>query len=157
MNIYLVFILVAVAIAGVAWVFIYPFLSGERAAELRVASVARTEPVAQRPTRSAQKTRREQVEGSLKQIEARKKTAKRVPLSIRLTRAGLNWSPRRFLMTAGALGLVVFVVAISVGAGLLPSLGLAFAAGGGLPSGFCPFSKNGANPASSHRFPTPST
>jgi tight adherence protein B len=131
MNIYLVFIMVA--IGGVAWVFIYPFLSGERAAELRVASVARTEPVAQRPTRSAQKTRREQVEGSLKQIEARKKTAKRVPLSIRLTRAGLNWSPRRFLMTAGALGLVVFVVAISVGAGLLPSLGLAFAAGGGLP------------------------
>src|SRR5277367_5768367 len=34
-NIYLVFIMVA--IGGVAWVFIYPFLSGERAAELRVA------------------------------------------------------------------------------------------------------------------------
>jgi hypothetical protein len=29
MNIYLVFIMVAVAIGGVAWVFIYPFLSGE--------------------------------------------------------------------------------------------------------------------------------
>ncbi len=56
-----------------------------------------------------------------------------MPLSIRLARAGLSWSPRRFLMTAGALGLFVFVIAISVGAGLLPSLGLAFAAGGGLP------------------------
>jgi tight adherence protein B len=157
MNIYLVFIMVAVAIGGVAWVFIYPFLSGERAAELRVASVARTEPVAQRPTRSAQKTRREQVEGSLKQIEARKKTAKRVPLSIRLTRVGLNWSPRRFLMTAGALGLVVFVVAISVGGACCPALVWRSRPAADFPSGFCPFSKNGANSASSHRFPTPST
>ena len=133
MNVYLVFMMVAVAIGGLVWVFIYPFLSGERAAEQRVANLARTEPAAQRPTRSAQKSRREQVEGSLKQIEARKKVATRVPLSIRLARAGLSWSPRRFLMTAGTLGLFVFLIAISVGAGLLPSLGLAFAAGGGLP------------------------
>jgi tight adherence protein B len=133
MNVYVLFIMVAVAIGGVAWVFIYPFLSGERTAERRVASLARAEPIAQRPARSAQKTRREQVEGSLRQIEARKKTAARVPLSIRLARAGLKWSPRQFLLTAGALGLFVFVVAIFVGAGLLPSLGLAFAAGGGLP------------------------
>jgi tight adherence protein B len=48
-------------------------------------------------------------------------------------RAGLSWSPRRFLMTAGAMGLVVFLIAFSVGAGLLASLALAFAAGGGLP------------------------
>ena len=133
MNVYVLFIMVAVAIGGVAWVFIYPFLSGERTAERRVASLARAEPIAQRPARSTQKTRREQVEGSLRQIEARKKTAARVPLSIRLARAGLRWSPRQFLLGAGALGLFVFVVAIFVGAGLLPSLGLAFAAGGGLP------------------------
>ena len=124
MNVYLLFIMVAVAIGGMAWVFIYPFLSGERNAERRMASVARTEPMAQRPTRSAQKSRREQVEGTLKQLEARKKTAKRVPLSVRLARAGLDWSPRRFMMIAGALGFVVFVIAISVGVGLLPGLGL---------------------------------
>ncbi len=133
MNVYVLFFMVAVAIGGVAWVFIYPLLSGERHAERRMASVARTEPMAKRPSRSGQKTRREQVEGSLKQLEARKKTAKRVPLSVRLARAGLKWSPRRFMVTAGVLGFGVFLFAMLMGIGILPALGLAFAAGGGLP------------------------
>jgi tight adherence protein B len=133
MNVYVLFLLVVVAIGGVGWVFIYPLLSGERNAERRVASVARTEPMAQRPVRGVQKSRREQVEGTLKQLESRKKTAKRVPLSVRLLQAGLNWSPRRFMTIAGALGFGVFAVTFFIGIGLLPALGLAFAAGGGLP------------------------
>jgi len=133
MQAYGLFILVALAIGGVAWVFVYPFLSGERNAAQRMANVARAEPVAQRPTRAAQKSRREQVEGTLKQLEARKKTAKRVPLSVRLVQAGLNWSTRRFMVIAGALGVAVLIVAVFVGAGLLPAVALAFAAGGGLP------------------------
>jgi tight adherence protein B len=133
MNVYVVFPMVAVAIGGVAWVFVYPFLSGERNAERRMASVARSEPAVQRPTRGVQKSRREQVEGSLKQFEARTRTAKRVPLSVRIAQAGLKWSTRRFMVTAGALGLGVFVFTMLVGIGILPGLGLAFAAGGGLP------------------------
>jgi tight adherence protein B len=133
MNIYVIFIMVVVAIGGVAWVFVYPILSGERNAERRVASVARSAPMAQRPTRVAQKSRREQVEGTLKQLEARQKTSKRVPLSVRLTQAGLKWSQRQFLLIAGGLGVGVFLVALTVGAGLLASLALGFAAGGGLP------------------------
>jgi tight adherence protein B len=133
MHTYGIFLMVVVAIGGVAWVFVYPLLSGERAAARRMASVAGAEPVAQRPARAAQKSRREQVEGSLRQLEARKKTAKRVPLSLRIAQAGLNWSTRRFMMTAGALGAVVFVVALVMGVGLLAGLALAFAAGGGLP------------------------
>ena len=133
MNVYVLFALVAIAIGGVVWVFIYPILSGERNTERRMASVARSEPMAQRPTRAAQKSRREQVEGTLKQLEARQKTSKRVPLSVRLARAGLNWSTRRFMVTAGALGVVAFVFALLMGTGILASLGLAFAAGAGLP------------------------
>ena len=38
------FLLVAVAIGGVAWVFLYPLLSGERAAERRRQSVRESEP-----------------------------------------------------------------------------------------------------------------
>jgi tight adherence protein B len=132
MNVYLLFLMVAVAIGGIAWVFIYPLLSGERNAERRMASVARAEPVGQRPMRGAQRSRREQVEGTLKQL-ARKRTAKRVPLSVRLVQAGLNWSPRRFMTIAGALAFAVFAVTFFIGIGLLPALGLAFAAGGGLP------------------------
>ncbi len=133
MNAYVIFLMVAIAMGGVVWVFVYPFLSGERKTERRMASVARSEPMPQRVARAGQKTRREQVEGTLKQLEARQNTAKRVPLSVRLARAGLNWSPRRFLVTSGALGLAVFVVTMLLGVGLLAGLGLAFAAGAGLP------------------------
>jgi tight adherence protein B len=132
MNQYALFFLVAVAIGGIAWVFIYPIISGERHAERRKASVARAEPIA-RSTRGAQKSRREQVEGTLKDIELRQKTAKRVPLAIRIAQAGLTWSKRRFLLTAGALGVAAFLLALPTGAGLLAALGFAFAAGGGLP------------------------
>jgi tight adherence protein B len=132
-NIYIIFFMVVLAIGGVAWVFIYPILSGERTAERRMASVARSEPVAVRPTRVAQKSRREQVEGTLKQLEARKKTARRVPLSVRIAQAGLKWSTRRFMFTAASLGVVLFILPFLMGVGLLESLGLAFAAGAGLP------------------------
>ena len=50
------FVLVTIAIGGVAWVFLYPLLSGERKAEQRAASVARTEPVA-RATAAARRSR----------------------------------------------------------------------------------------------------
>ena len=133
MNAYMIFIMVAIAIGGVAWVFIYPILSGERKTEQRMASVARAEPIPQRAARSVQKSRREQVEGTLKQLEARQRRARRVPLSVRLTQAGLSWSPRNFMVIAGALGIGVFLIAMLTGVGMLAALGLAFAAGGGLP------------------------
>jgi tight adherence protein B len=131
MNVSIIFLMVAIAMGGVVWVFVYPLLSGERKTERRMASVARTELMPQRIARSGQKSRREQVEGSLKQLEARKKT--RVPLSVRLAQAGLSWSPRRFLIISGAMGFAVFLIGMLMGIGILPALGIAFAAGGGLP------------------------
>jgi tight adherence protein B len=125
--------MVAIAIGGVAWVFLYPLLSGERKTERRMASVARREPIPQRVSRSGQRSRREQVEDTLKQLEARQKTSKRIPLSLRLAQAGLSWTPRRFIVICSSLGLVVFVILMLIGTGLLPAIGIAFAAGGGLP------------------------
>ena len=46
------FFLVTVAIGGVVWVFVYPILSGERQAERRKESVARSRPVARRAPRA---------------------------------------------------------------------------------------------------------
>ncbi len=133
MNVYLVFLLVTLAIGGVAWVFVYPLLSGERHTERRMASVARAEPTALRPTRAAQRSRREQVQGTLKEIEDRQKKAKRLPLAARISQAGLSWSKRRFFLTAGAFGFVGFFAVLAVGAGLLVALSAGFAAGCGLP------------------------
>jgi tight adherence protein B len=124
--------LAATAIGGLAWVFVYPLLSGEKKAEARRASVSRAEPVA-RQTDKAQRSRREQVEGSLKEVEARRQKEKKVSLSVRLTQAGLDWTPRKFMIISGILGLACAAIALFLGGGLIGVLGLAFAAGFGLP------------------------
>ncbi len=103
------------AIGGVAWVFLYPLLSGERKAENRRASVASPEPVARNVDKN-QRSRREQVEGSLKELDARRQKERSVSLSIRLTQAGLDWTPRKFIVISAILGLVAFAAV------MLPSL-----------------------------------
>src|ERR1700731_3701470 len=123
--------LAATAIGGVAWVFIYPHLSGEKKAENRRASVAKPEPAARQADKN-QRTRREQVEGSLKDLEARRQE-KRISLSVRLTRAGLDWSTQKFMIVSGMLAAACFAMAMVAGGGLLGAAGLAFAAGFGLP------------------------
>jgi tight adherence protein B len=124
--------LAATAIGGLAWVFLYPLLSGEKKVEARRASVSKAEPVA-RQTDKAQRSRREQVEGSLKEVEARRQKEKKVSLGVRLTQAGLDWTPRKFMIISGVLGLGCFAAAYLISGGLLGALGLAFAAGFGLP------------------------
>jgi tight adherence protein B len=133
--------LAAAAIGGLAWVFIYPLLSGEKKAENRRASVARAEPVAARQTQKDQRTRREQIEGSLKEVEARRLKDKKVSLTTRLTQAGLDWTPRKFMIVSGILAAVSLVLAMIAGGGPLGAIGLAFAAGFGLPRWLLSFLK----------------
>ena len=98
------FFMVAVAIGGVAWVFLYPMLSGERAAERRKETVTKTGTVAPaRSARNPQKSRREQVEGTLKELEARQK--KTVPLHLKIQQAGLTWSNKQYYLISVAMGL----------------------------------------------------
>lgn len=124
--------LAATAIGGVAWVFLYPLLSGERQAEKRRASVARPEPVRTSVDRT-QRSRRQQVENSLKEIDDRRKKEKKVPLSNRISQAGLSWSKRKFLVISAMFGLFTFATTFVFGGGLLASAALAFAAGFGVP------------------------
>jgi tight adherence protein B len=124
--------LAATAIGGLAWVFLYPLLSGEKKAEVRRASVAKSEP-STRTVDKSQRSRREQVEGSLKDVEARRRKEKKIPLSSRLTQAGVAWSTQKFMIVSGILAAAAFGVAMLGGGGLLGASGLAFAAGFGLP------------------------
>jgi tight adherence protein B len=125
--------LATTAIGGVAWVFIYPFLSGEKKAEGRRASIAKAEPVAARQTQREQKSRREQVEGTLKEAESRRAKDSKVTLTTRLTQAGLDWTPQKFMIVSAILAAAAFAGAMLAGGGLLGAGGLAFAAGFGLP------------------------
>jgi tight adherence protein B len=133
--------LAATAIGGLAWVFIYPLLSGERKAESRRASIARSDAPARQAEKS-QRSRREQVEGSLKELDARRKKEKSVPLSTRLAQAGLpSWTPQKFWIMSGILGAVGFVLAFVVGGSPLGAIVMAFATGLGLPRWILSFLK----------------
>jgi tight adherence protein B len=79
------------------------------------------------------KTRREQVEGTLKELEQRTVKAKSVPLSVKIAQAGLTWSKQRFFITAGVLGLGGFLAVLMIDGGLLAALGIGFAMGCGMP------------------------
>jgi tight adherence protein B len=127
------FFLVAVAIGGVAWVFLYPVLSGEKKAEKRQQSVVRADPAAPaaRTARNQQKPRREQIEATLKQVEDRR--AKSASLNVRIAQAGLAWSKQRFFITCAALAVIGLLIGFLLDGGLLTALGLGFAAGCGLP------------------------
>src|SRR5215470_11452295 len=135
MNTIALFCLVAVAFGGVVWVFVYPILSGERKAERRQETIAKAAPVtrAAAAARTNQKSRREQVEGSLRDLEARQAKAKSVPLALRISQAGLKWSKRQFFMICGILGILGFLVFFFVNGSLFVSLAMAFACGLGLP------------------------
>jgi tight adherence protein B len=128
-----VFLLTTFCAGAAAWVLLYPYLSGEKEAEKRMLSVARPGPASAKVSARAVKTRREQVEASLKDLDERRKKSSSPPLSIRLTQAGLTWSKRQFYIVSVVFGGAVFAGAMLLAAGLMPATLLAFAAGFGLP------------------------
>ena len=131
----IVALLSTLAVGGVAYVFLYPILSGEARAEKRMRGIAVAEIEEKRARKSvdAGTSRRHQVEETLKKLEERQRSAKHPPLSVRLQQAGLDWSKRQFLIGCVAFGLFVAMIAKFLGAELYVVVGLAFAAGFGLP------------------------
>jgi len=125
------FFLAAVAVGGVAWVFLYPILSGEKKAEQRMANVAKSEPV--NVSRRQPKSRREAIEIALKEFEQRHKKSKSMPLAARISQAGLTWSKRQFFLISAGIAVVMFLLGILTGAGLLVGAALAFTGAFGIP------------------------
>ena len=126
------FFLAASAMGGVAWVFLYPVLSGERKAEQRMATVAKTEPAA-RISRAQQKPRRDAIENTLREFEERNRKSRRVPISVRIAQAGLKWSKRQFTMISAGIGVGFFLIGLSLGAGFIAAIAMAFAGAFGVP------------------------
>ena len=126
------FFLATVAVGGLAWVFIYPILSGERKAEQRIANIAKNEPAA-RTGRGANKSRRDNIEAALKELDERRRKTKRPPLATRIAQAGLSWSKRQFAIISACIGIAGLFIGLASGIGLLPSMGFGFAGAFGLP------------------------
>jgi tight adherence protein B len=153
MNSFALFFLVAIAIGGIAYVFIYPMLSGDREAERRKEVVTKTGVAAPaRVARNQQKSRREQVEGTLKDIENRQ-AKKAVPLHMKISQAGLSWSKRQYVMISVAMGAAGFLLFLLIDAGLWAALAMGFAAGFGMPMWLLKYLKKRREAAFLNSFP----
>jgi tight adherence protein B len=148
-----IFLLATFCAGGVAWVVVYPYLSGEREAEKRMSSIAKISVPTSRSISRALKSRREQVETSLKDLEERAKKSKSPPLSIRLAQSGLSWTKRQFIIISASLGVIAFVVAYILDIGVIPATLLGFAAGFGLPRWTLSFLKKRREAKFLDRFP----
>jgi tight adherence protein B len=136
------FFLAAAAVGGVAWVFLYPLLSGERQAEKRMESVSKAERGAVKAaTRAAPKLRKDQLEETLKELESRRKKQKNPPLSMRIEQAGLSFSKQHFMIGSGVLGVLAFALVLGAGGGLLLALAVAACAGLAVPRWLLSFLK----------------
>jgi len=115
-----------------------------RVKPIRRANVTRAEPAVRTAGRAPQRSRREQVEETLKEIDVkakRPKRPKRPPLQTKIAQAGLSWSKNQFLMISAGLGLAGFLIVFAMVGTLLPALGVGFAAAFGVPRWLLSFLK----------------
>lgn len=127
--------LITVAVGGVLYVFVYPLISGEKRVEQRMKEISADEIHARRSRKAADSatSRRQQVEDTLKQLEAKQKNAKNPPIEIRLQQAGLSITKRQYFMFSALAGLVSFVAMFLSGMGLLLVLPAGIAGAFGIP------------------------
>ncbi len=139
MQLIATFFLASLAVGGVVWVFLYPILSGERKAEQRVASITKREPA--HIGRGQQKSRRDNIEATLEEFEERQKKSKHIPLSVRISQAGLTWSKQQFVLVSAGVSVAMFLAGLLFGAGLIAAAVLAFVGAFGLPRWLLSFLK----------------
>ncbi len=123
--------LVAVAAGAVAYVFLMPYLSGEKRADQRRKALGQSRAVL--AERGVAANRREQVAKSLKELEAKRDKTK-VTLELRFARAGLDWTRRKYYVVSAVIA-VVFALGVLMitGSPLVAVLAL-FVGGLGAPS-----------------------
>ena len=99
--------LAALAVAALAYAFLYPYLSGEREQGARVRGIVETKRAAPNPVEQGA-SRRKSVVDTLKEMEDRQKAAQKISLRLRLARAGLaTMTPRVFWLASFVCGAVL--------------------------------------------------
>ena len=103
--------MIAIAVGGVAYVFLYPLLSGERKTGQRMKAVALRGTTSQTRAKSADtQNRRRKVQDTLNELEKNEKAKKkRVSLRDLIAQAGLSIDVKTFYMLSVVLGLVLAV------------------------------------------------
>jgi tight adherence protein B len=133
----LVGLFAGIAVFAAAYVGLYSAITGDRTSE-RIDTVVQSS--ATKGQRRAGKqaaeiasARKQQVQDSIKDMEARQKAKNKVSLRVKLQRAGLDATPQQFWIVSAITGLFVGAVTFFSGASPLVALLAAFAGGFGLP------------------------
>ncbi|HEX8167087.1 MAG TPA: type II secretion system F family protein [Beijerinckiaceae bacterium] len=132
--------LASVAAGGLAYVFVYPMLSGEKRAEKRQKALVGSGPE-RRIDRIAAVNRRDQVAQSLKDLEARQKAQHKVTIETRLAQAGLAWTKKRFIIVSACIAVVLALLLLAVSGNLVVAAGGVLVGGLGVPRWFVGYLK----------------
>jgi len=133
MNDLALVLLASVAAGGLAYVFIYPFLSGERRAEKRQQALAARGPQFRIERKKDGTSKRDQIAQSLKEMEARQNEKNRVTLQDRIEQAGLNWTRFRYFGVSGLLGVMVMFAVLALSGSFIMAALAGFTGALGLP------------------------
>jgi tight adherence protein B len=148
--------LAALSAGLVAWVFIYPLMTGEVRAEKRTDALVATRAAGQRKPGERlldAAARKKQVADSIKDLEEKEKGRQKPNLETRIMQAGLSWDKRTYLMVCigSAIGLAVLLMLLSSNI-LVAAMGLV-AGGLGLPNWYLSFLKKRRIAAFIEEFP----
>lgn len=105
---YLIAGLIALAFAGAAIAFVYPYIAEDRNKDKRLEGLTsgRNRKNAMLQAGEGQSSRKKSVADTLKEIESRQKAKEKVTLSMQLERAGLETTPRDFHIMSALAGVV---------------------------------------------------
>jgi len=126
-------LLASVAAGGLAYVFVYPFISGEKRAEKRQRALAARSPERRVDRKKEGQSKREQIAQSLKELEARQNEKNRVTLQDRIEQAGLTWTRGRYFAACALLGSLVFLFIMTLTGSMVVAGLAAFTGAAGLP------------------------
>ena len=113
-------VLAMLCVGGVAYVFIYPLISGEARADKRQQALVEGSARARRG--DPERNKRDQVASSLKELDAREKERTKLTLNKRLLQAGLDWPNRKFHMVSlvSAIGLTFLLFVLTQNIIMIP-------------------------------------
>jgi tight adherence protein B len=129
-------ILAAIAAGGLAYVFIYPLLSGEARADKRQQALVTGGGRERRAERAAAANRRDQVAQSLKELESKQKAGPKLTLDSMISQAGLDWSKQKFFVVSAITGVLTAIAVLFFSGSFLPAGGALFVGTFGLPRWF---------------------
>lgn len=126
--------LLALAVAGVMYAFVYPYLSGDIKAQKRVAAAATSSTTRAGSVKNSDPAkRRKMIAESLKEAGAQNKNRK-LTLEQRIAQAGVIWSRQAFLAGSVGVGLVFATVLFMLNGDPLVALGAGVVGAFGLPN-----------------------